>query len=39
MRYVVNPDGLIVDSESGVVIDTVVYEVQELQIDYYNNRH
>jgi hypothetical protein len=37
MRYVINPDGLIVNVENGEVVDTIVIEVQNIQLDYYNN--
>jgi hypothetical protein len=39
MRYqIVN--GLIVDVETGEVVeDLVLYEIIDLQLDYYNNHH
>jgi len=36
MRYVIN-QGLIIDQETGEVVDIVIDEITYLQLDYYNN--
>jgi len=32
-------DGYIVNVENGEIVDTVIFELQDLQLDYYNNSH
>jgi hypothetical protein len=36
MRYQI-VDGLIIDVETGEVVDTIIYELIDLQLDHYNN--
>jgi hypothetical protein len=38
MRYQI-VDGLIIDIETGEVVDTIIDEIAYLQLDYYNNHH
>jgi hypothetical protein len=38
VKYIVN-NGLVIDVETGEVVDTIIYELIDLQLDYYNNSH
>jgi hypothetical protein len=38
VKYIIN-NGLIIDTKTGEVVDTIIDEISYLQLDYYNNSH